>query len=248
MIGSLSIQLVAFDNSNTDACGVSGRKSGLYTWFDVKEITNVPYRTQIEVPFFVFTTTSCLQYNDIPILIHSGCESLTETPYQYGVTTNGGDVNVDYSTIIRTYNTSATFSVSWKAPTSVSSSTSSINTGTETNSQNTTTVLLIVLIILVSIVLIMLATVILLMVVRNKKDSNNNANTEDSKNLLDFYDQKPDLFNEQNIRYTVASSKKSVSSKKVSPTTLTYDRNQSYNPQVTPETDDFLSARNNNHV
>ena len=75
------------------------------------------------MPFWITTTGNCLNFVDVQLLIHSTCES--GDTYQYGVTTDNGEVAVDYTTVNSMASSTATFSVSWKAPAGILTDTAS---------------------------------------------------------------------------------------------------------------------------
>ena len=97
-------------------------------------ISPIPFRKLVEVPFYVQATASCFKYVDIQLFISSTCEN--SNTYQYGVTLDKitGNVAVDYDTTYGMSSSSATFSVSWGSSLNVAASMT--NDSTAQNASN----------------------------------------------------------------------------------------------------------------
>ena len=113
-------------------CGTPGRKSGLETIFSRNLISYIPFRQLVEVPFHVYTTSNCMNYVNLMLIIQSACES--KLTYQYGTTLDvvTGDVAVDYNTTYGISNSTVSFSVRWKAPVAMSADRTSLIDGAST--------------------------------------------------------------------------------------------------------------------
>ena len=108
-------------------CGGAGSKNGLRIHFNSKQfLPTIPYRTLVEVPFFVTMTGSCNQFVNIELQILPTCEIPTESsyPYQYGGVYANGSYAIDYSNVVSTLTSVSSFSVSWKPSSALSASTS----------------------------------------------------------------------------------------------------------------------------
>ena len=110
--------------------------------------------------------------------------TLGNTIVQYGITTNGGDVEVDFSTIYGISNSTAKFSVSWKPSTSLINSVSSVSLD-ESNSSSTFRLGEIIIICLGVIIICMMLA--LFSVIRNMKIDSEHK----EKPLHKFYDTSP---------------------------------------------------------
>ena len=108
------------------SCGIPGQQAGLSIAFSQSVITKIPYRVKIEVPFYVTTIgTTCLDYDNIQLIFFATCENVNT--YQYGIIFDdkSGDVTVDYDTTYGVSNSTALFSVKWKAPRAIAATYSS---------------------------------------------------------------------------------------------------------------------------
>ena len=176
-----------FDYSG-GSCGTIGRQGGLVVRFSQTIITKIPYRTKIEVPFSITTEGKCYTYVDVRLLFSATCE--TVYTYQYGIKFDQatGDVAVDYGTTYGVSNSTATFSVSWKAPASAVAGTSSLEAASQsTLNSNDIRILDIVIMSLLVIVIILLSVIIYTNIMSIRKIPLTNTSP---KPLYEFYESK----------------------------------------------------------
>ena len=192
------------------SCGSSGRRSDLYTNFMETDISQIPYRTSVEVPFYVTTTSKCLNYVDIELFLGATCES--SDTYQYGTITNGGNIDVDYGTTYGMSNSTATFSVSWKSSTSVSAGIlPSANTMTSTSSDIPTWAVAVIVLVAVCIIALIMIFIVLWKIMKQNEMTAMKQAKHEGGNLMDIYEDKSDKFREVNDK--ISSSKGLLSSK-----------------------------------
>ena len=190
----------AFDyyGGNTiSSCGVSGQQAGLSLSFSQTNIVKIPFRQMIEVPFVATTIGVCMNYVDIQLIISATCENVNT--YQYGVITVGDDVAVDYNTIRRVTNSTASFTVKWKATATTGSSiasSSDISTPTAQSFYD--------LRILVIINTVALAVLLLLEIWKHFNKSNTADTLYTEKRLCEIYKSRFDQMSHgvnENIRF-----------------------------------------------
>ena len=205
-------------------CGEPGRRSGLSVYFSEQLISYIPFQQLVEIPFYIMTTSNCMNYVDIMLMIYAACEN-EELTYQYGVSLNiaTGDVEVDYNTTYGISNSTASFSVSWQSSPSLTAHTSSLVN--EASSTSSSVILTWVIILFVLVLLLMVLMTIgfwKVFSILNKLPSA----TQQDKRLDEFYELKATENNEsfqfsreRNENSTISSSKSCEPLLSRSPTT-----------------------------
>ena len=175
-------------------CGSPGRQSGLFFRFPQTVLPKIPFRKSVEVPFDVTTSETCLDYVNIQLIISTTCE--TVYTYQYGVITKGDDVTVDYNTINRVANSTASFSVKWKAPATAAAGVSALDS-TESNSKSFNDLRILIIAILTALVVLFILNFVVMkemfayQVRTILKNSTHDSSVKENP-LYEFYESKSD--------------------------------------------------------
>ena len=153
------------------------------------------------MPFWITATGNCLNFVDVQLLIHSTCES--GDTYQYGVTTDNGEVAVDYTTVNSMASSTATFSVSWKAPAGILTDTASSSDEATKTSGNFNEIRVFGIILMISQIITILFISAGLWKMFNILNAVDQVPRE--KVLHDFYESKPEDIQGVNERFTTNS-------------------------------------------
>ena len=117
-------------------------------------------------------------------MISATCEN--SDTYQYGAITTGGDVAVDYGTVRRVTNSTATFSVTWRTPATVGASSSQDTSVQSSQSFSSIRIFdVFVMVVLILIVIIILLGFWKVFTVLNRM---NVALSQKERSLSEFYE------------------------------------------------------------
>jgi hypothetical protein len=111
-----------FDTASdtSDYCsGQSGKRTGLHATFSESDLKNIPYMTEIDVPFSVFGTGPCFIFQDVQIELISTCEIPTGSSqkHQYKSSlSSSGQVEILFSEEEMPLRSNKSFSVNWIPP------------------------------------------------------------------------------------------------------------------------------------
>lgn len=94
-------------------CGEPGKVSGLELTFPLGTDMRIPYKTWVEIPFYVTYNGLCKNYKGIPIQLVATCEQNTSSSevYQYGI--KYGEISYDSKDLLRGSQSFSEFSVEW---------------------------------------------------------------------------------------------------------------------------------------
>jgi hypothetical protein len=118
-----SVRMVALFDTASDTSnycsGQSGRRTGLHATFSESDLKNIPYMTEIDVPFSVSGTGPCFIFHDVQIELISTCEIPTGSSqkHQYKSSLSPtGQVEILFSEEDMPLRSNKSFSVNWIPP------------------------------------------------------------------------------------------------------------------------------------
>jgi hypothetical protein len=113
--------------------GQSGKHPGLYATFSASDLKNIPYMTEIDVPFSVSRTGPCFIFQDVQIELISTCEIPTGSSqkHQYKSSLSSGQVEILFSEEEMPLRSNKSFSVNWIPPSKLQQGPGDLNSKSE---------------------------------------------------------------------------------------------------------------------